>query len=172
MTCHRQLIFLVFVALAAGPVAVQAADEEVLARGQCYVRTFSAAELAKAPDLAIRRIELQFNRYIPTRPGGEAANRYIEIGLTPRADDEAPSTAGTGECKGTGQKLSCTFSCDGNGEGSFRIEPAGKNKIRFIPEGTIAADACFDGVPPFEMAPSKAHPSFMLTLAGASDCFH
>jgi len=172
MTCHRSLLFFGLVALVAVPGVGRAADEEVLARGPCYVRTFSAAELAKAPDLAIRRIEVQFNRYVPTRPGGEAANRYIEIGLTPRADDEAPSTAGTGECKGTGQKLACTLSCDGNGEGNFRIEPAGKNKIRFIPEGTIAADACFDGVPPFEMAPSKAHASFVLDLAGSSDCFH
>jgi hypothetical protein len=156
--------------LAAGPSP--ASSEEVLARGPCYVKQFSAAELAKSPDLAVRRIELQINRFHPPRPGGEAANRQIEIGLTPRSGDDAPSTASTGDCTGTGLTLTCTLTCDGNGEGRFRISPAGKDRIRFSPDGPIAADACFDGVPAFELPDVPAHKSFVLQLAGGSDCFH
>lgn len=146
--------------------------EEVLARGPCYVKQFSPADLAKAPGLAIRRIEVQFNRIHPPRPGGEAANRQIEIGLSPRGEDEAPSTASTGDCSGSGYTLVCTLSCDGNGEGRFRVAPAGKDRIRFSPEGPIAVDACLDGVPAFELPEQPEHKSFVLQLAGASDCFH
>jgi len=159
------------VMVAALPAAARA-DDPVLARGPCYVRQFSSAELAKSPDLAIRRIELQFNRLEPPRPGGVEANRQIEIGLTPRPEDDAPATASTFDCRGNGLKLACTLSCDGNGEGAFRIEPAGKDRIRFSPDGPLAVDACIDGAPAFELPATPPHASFVLQLAGSSDCFH
>jgi hypothetical protein len=146
-----------------------AGAQETLLRQSCYARSFSAGELARSPDLAVRRIEIQFARLQGAKAGDDAGRRVVLV-LTPRSDDLAPGGATARACTGSGQKRTCRFDCEGHGDGDFRIEPAGKDRFRFVPLGSIAVDACFDGVPAMELSPTPAHASFVLERISAADC--
>lgn len=143
--------------------------QESLVRQSCFVRSFTASELAAKPDLAVRRIELQFARVQGAKAVDERARRIVLI-LTPRPDDLAPGSAAARDCTGSGQKLACRFDCEGHGDGAFRTEPAGKDRVRLVLESDIAVDACFDGVPAFEIPRTSANASFVLDRIPAAEC--
>lgn len=135
----------------------------------CYVRQFAAAELQKTPDLAIRRIEIQFLDDRSAKPPG-AVMPKVAVVLAPREDDQAPSRATAANCRGRGLALSCVLDCDGNGDGEFKVEPAGKDRIRFLPTGAIAVDACLDGVPAVQLPDRPVHRGIVLQATPVANC--
>jgi len=151
----------------ASPPAPPAA-ESLAVPGQCYVLKLPSGQ-------AISRIELQ-QVQVRAKDGRISEPPRVHIGVQPSGGDDLIPSEVSAPCTGTGDRLACVLRCDGAGaadtKGRFRIEPAGKDRLKLTIEAPLTLNACTPGETPVTLPVALAGKSFVLKRAGASDCFH
>lgn len=172
MSRNAFLVIAAALSLAATAEVARAQESDtLLVPDSCFVLSLPQSNR----DRIIDRIELQYVQ-VQTKEGTAVGGPRVHIGMQPKGGDDLIPSEVSAPCQADGKSLACALKCDEKGDaedlGRFRIEPEGKTGLRLHIETPLTLNACTSGEEPARFTDALVSETFLLQLAGASDCFH